>query len=82
MSIQSETAGTMESLAGVGLEPEASYKPKREALWKIVLPPLLVGGFTIGLWYFLSYVILEPKRRFLLQPPHQVWEKEIGRAHV
>ena len=75
MTLQDESLGTVNSLADSGLEPEASYKPKREAPWKVVLPPMVVGGATIGIWYFISYVILERKRRFLLQPPHRVWQE-------
>jgi NitT/TauT family transport system permease protein len=37
-----------------------------------VVPPLVVLGLLIGLWYFVSYVVLEPRRRFLLHPPHEV----------
>jgi NitT/TauT family transport system permease protein len=37
------------------------------------LPPLLLGLLIIGLWYFVSYVILDEQRRFLLRPPHEVW---------
>ena len=37
-----------------------------------VLPPLTFGLFVIGGWYFISYVILDGRRRFLLQPPHKV----------
>ena len=37
------------------------------------LPPILLGLCIIGLWYFVSYVILDEQRRFLLRPPHQVW---------
>jgi len=40
---------------------------------RIVLPPVLTGGLILGIWYFVSYVILDPKRRFLLKPPHEVW---------
>lgn len=39
----------------------------------VVLPPLVVGAAIIGAWYFISYAILDPKRRFLLRPPHEVW---------
>jgi len=38
-----------------------------------VLPPLAVGLIILGVWYFISLVVLDPKRRFLLQPPHEVW---------
>ncbi len=37
-----------------------------------VVPPLVVLGLLIGLWYFVSYVVLEPRRQFLLHPPHEV----------
>ena len=37
-----------------------------------VVPPLVVLGLLIGVWYFVSYVVLEPRRRFLLHPPHEV----------
>lgn len=38
---------------------------------EIVLP-IAVGIGVIGLWYFVSYVVLSPRRRFVLPPPHQV----------
>ena len=34
--------------------------------------PLVVLAAVLGLWYFVSYVVLEPARRFLLPPPHVV----------
>lgn len=37
-----------------------------------VLPPLLLGAAVIGVWYFITYQVLDPGRRFLLSPPHQV----------
>jgi NitT/TauT family transport system permease protein len=37
-----------------------------------VVPPLAVLGVLIGVWYFVSYVVLAPRRRFLLHPPHEV----------
>ena len=33
------------------------------------LPPILLGLIIIGLWYFISYGILDEQRRFLLRPP-------------
>lgn len=36
-------------------------------------PPIGTGALIIGIWYFISYVVLDPKRRFLLRPPHEVW---------
>jgi NitT/TauT family transport system permease protein len=37
-----------------------------------VLPPLVLLAVFVGVWYFVSYVVLEPRRRFLLHPPHAV----------
>ena len=36
------------------------------------LPPLIVFACVIGVWFFVSYVLLDPSRRFLLPPPQQV----------
>ena len=38
----------------------------------IVLPPLVLTLVVLGVWYFISYVVLIPRRRFLLRPPHEV----------
>ncbi len=38
-----------------------------------LVPPLVLGIILLGLWYFVSYVILDEQRRFLLRPPHEVW---------
>jgi NitT/TauT family transport system permease protein len=37
-----------------------------------VLPPFALGILLIGVWYFISYVVLDASRRFLLKPPHEV----------
>jgi NitT/TauT family transport system permease protein len=37
-----------------------------------VLPPLVLGVLLIGVWYLISYVVLDEARRFLLKPPHEV----------
>jgi NitT/TauT family transport system permease protein len=60
-----------------GTEPVAAPRPP-EATWKrtarVVLPPVLLGLALLGVWYFISYVMLAERRRFLLRPPHQVIE--------
>jgi NitT/TauT family transport system permease protein len=35
-------------------------------------PPLVVLLAMLGLWYAISYLLLDPRRRFLLPPPHAV----------
>jgi NitT/TauT family transport system permease protein len=55
---------------GVAAEPR---RARRGSGWVVaVLPPLVLGAVLIGVWYFLSYVVLAPRRRFLLRPPHEV----------
>jgi len=53
--------------------PPVALKQSR-ARWfaETILPPLALGAVIIGLWYFVTYVTLEPERRFLLRPPHEV----------
>ncbi len=40
-----------------------------------ILPPVVFGVFIIAVWYGISYVVLDADRRFLLRPPHDVWQK-------
>jgi NitT/TauT family transport system permease protein len=35
-------------------------------------PPFVVLLVVLGLWYAISYLLLDPQRRFLLPPPHAV----------
>ncbi len=37
-----------------------------------LLAPMVFGALLLGLWYFMSYVVLDSSRRFLLEPPHEV----------
>jgi NitT/TauT family transport system permease protein len=37
-----------------------------------VIAPLIVFAVMIGIWLFISYVLLEPRRRFLMPPPQDV----------
>ncbi len=37
-----------------------------------VIPPLLVLVGVLAIWFAVSYLLLEPRRRFLLPPPHDV----------
>jgi NitT/TauT family transport system permease protein len=41
-------------------------------LVRAALPPLVVAAGVVGIWLFISYVVLAPRRRFLLPPPQQV----------
>lgn len=56
---------------------QSASMPARDPLlrrWgRTVGPPLVLGLFLIGLWYLISYGLLDEQRRFLLRPPHEVW---------
>jgi NitT/TauT family transport system permease protein len=55
--------------------PPAAYRVKSR--WRDtaenLLPPIVVGIGILSLWYFVSYMVLDPGKRFLLRPPHEVW---------
>ncbi|MDA2945328.1 MAG: ABC transporter permease [Actinomycetota bacterium] len=40
-----------------------------------IVPPLVLGAFVLLGWYGVSYLLLDPKRRFLLKPPHEVLQQ-------
>ncbi len=46
--------------------------PKMRRLADSVGPPLVVGAGVIGVWYFISLVVLEEGQQFLLPLPHEV----------
>lgn len=45
---------------------------------KTVIGPLIVLGIVIGIWYLITYVVLDPDRRFLLPPPQTVFNTAFG----
>jgi NitT/TauT family transport system permease protein len=54
--------------------PAAPIVPSLIRQWRRTLvPPLSLGVLLIGLWYGVSYGLLDAQRRFLLRPPHEVW---------
>ncbi len=44
---------------------------RRQALAQVVAP-FLVLALVIAIWLFISFVLLEPRRRFLMPPPQEV----------
>lgn len=49
-----------------------THKSSRESLAATLLPPAVFGSALLGVWYAISYILLDESRRFLLRPPHQV----------
>jgi NitT/TauT family transport system permease protein len=77
MSITERTPATAHE-AEVPIDDSAAFHvaaPRKTNPLRVGLPPVLFGALVIGFWYFVSYGLLEDRRRFLLRPPHQVIEK-------
>jgi NitT/TauT family transport system permease protein len=56
-------------------EPEPVQVKRRRSVLDVaamVLPPILIFAAFIGVWYFITYNLLESDQRFLLPPPHEV----------
>lgn len=52
--------------------PRLGVRARGASLAGVVVPPLVVFGLVLGVWFLVSYVVLEPDRRFLLPGPDQV----------
>lgn len=64
--------GTADGDSGPSPTKGARHRPRK--VLSLVIPPLIVLAIIIGFWYFMSYVVLDAERRFLLPPPQQVVE--------
>lgn len=55
---------------------ESMKMPASARWWKktatMVVGPLVVLAILIGIWYFITYVVLDPARRFLMPAPQTV----------
>ena len=69
-------ASVADELTGSETLPAATsrWRPTSTNVARALLPPIIFGAILIGFWYFVSYVILDESRRFLLEPPHEVWK--------
>jgi NitT/TauT family transport system permease protein len=76
------TAPAVPAAAGaadlVAAEVEGDLPMRRRrgplALLRLAVPPFLLFVVVIGIWYLVSYKLLDEQRRFLLPPPHRVIE--------
>jgi len=74
------TAPSVPASAGaadlVAAETEGDLPPLRRRgplhLLRLAVPPFLLFAAVIGVWYLVSYKLLDPERRFLLPPPHRI----------
>jgi NitT/TauT family transport system permease protein len=56
----------------VGSVPRPTVGQRLAESLRLILPPVIVFLLVMGLWYVLTYLVLDPGRRWLLPPPHQV----------
>ena len=54
--------------------PPKAYrvKSRRRELLETVLPPVVLGLGVVAFWYYLSFVVIDESRRFLMRPLHDV----------
>jgi NitT/TauT family transport system permease protein len=45
-----------------------------------IVAPAVVFGLFIGVWYLFAEVLMSPSRRFLVPPPHVVWQQSFANA--
>ena len=47
-------------------------KSRRREAAETILPPLVLGVGVIGFWYYISFIVIDESRRFLMRPMHDV----------
>ncbi|MDE0160541.1 MAG: ABC transporter permease [Acidimicrobiaceae bacterium] len=47
-------------------------KSRRREAAETILPPVVLGMGVIGFWYYISFVVIDESRRFLMRPVHDV----------
>lgn len=62
----------MASTSDIATASPVRASRKTVARLQKLVAPAFVFGLVIGVWYFASYVLLDPSRRFLMPPPQQV----------
>ena len=74
MSVETDVPRPDDAVVAGPTQAAARLRTTRRERWLSLWgPPFLVFLAMIGLWYFVSYVLLDADRRFLLPPPHEVF---------
>ncbi|WP_019928225.1 ABC transporter permease [Nocardia sp. BMG111209] len=68
-------SGQRAEIGSAAIESEPPAPRSRRWNPAAILAPTVVFALVVGLWYFASYEILAPSRRFLLPPPQDVLTK-------
>ena len=71
MSARSVASPPRRPLEASAARTPTAHRQRPRAVAQIVAP-VLVFALMIGVWLFISYVVLEPRRRFLMPPPQEV----------
>jgi NitT/TauT family transport system permease protein len=73
MSVDTNLSGPNEATAKGPVTATSRMGPSGRGRWLAFWgPPAAVLVAVIGLWYGVSYLLLDPRRRFLVPPPHDV----------
>jgi NitT/TauT family transport system permease protein len=67
--ISSPDPGVQGPVPAATTRPASSRRGRWLAAWG---PPAAVFVAVLGIWYGVSYLLLDPQRRFLVPPPHEV----------
>ncbi|WP_432825584.1 ABC transporter permease [Dactylosporangium sp. CA-092794] len=60
--------------------PRAAAVRARGRRVRRIAAPAVVFLLCVGVWYLLAEVLMPPSRRFLVPPPHAVWQESIANA--
>jgi NitT/TauT family transport system permease protein len=63
-----------------GRGPRAVSAGTRRRHVRRIVAPAVVFLLFIGVWYLFAEVLMSPSRRFLVPPPHAVWQESIANA--
>jgi NitT/TauT family transport system permease protein len=73
MSVDTGLTGPNEATASGPVTATSRVAPSGRGRWLGNWgPPALVLVAVLGIWYGVSYLLLDPQRRFLVPPPHDV----------
>ena len=73
MSVDTGLSGPNETTSQGPVTATSRVAPSGPGRWLAFWgPPAAVLVGVIGLWYAISYLLLDPQRRFLVPPPHDV----------
>ena len=68
------SAGQIESKLPDDAPKSYRAKSRSRELLETVLPPFVLGCGVIGFWYYISFIVIDESRRFLMRPLHDVIE--------